>query len=69
MGKHNSKEFDAVVDEAIELGFRKRTKGIKVMLIPPIKNFYIYIAHRGDKGVGPLKNYLKKYLDFIGKKI
>lgn len=69
MAKHNSKEFDAVVEEAIELGFRTRTKGVKVMLIPPIKNFPIYMAHRGDKGVGPLKSYLKKYLDFTGKKI
>lgn len=67
--KHNSKEFDNLVKEAIKLGFSTRINGGKIMLMPPDKNFPIYMAHRGDQGVKPLKNYLKKYLDFIGKKI
>jgi hypothetical protein len=69
MAKHKSKEFDSIVETMIELEFRIKNNGNTLILFPPIKEYPIRTAHRGDKAVGPLKSYLKKYLDFIGKKI
>jgi len=71
MAKHKSKEFDQLIDEAIKLGFRVRYNkdGNTILLYPPEKNYPIRTAHRGQMGVAPLENYLKKYLDFLGNKI
>lgn len=68
MAKHSSKEFDSYIKQAIDLGFTIRSTGVKLILYPPIKEYSIYTAHRGERGIHDLRRFLKKYIDFTRNK-
>lgn len=60
--KHQSKEFDRLIEVARTKGFRIVVRGFgdTFILYPEDKNKPMRVFHRGDKGVKPLESYLKK---------
>jgi hypothetical protein len=60
--KHQSKEFDRLIEVARTKGFRIVVRGFgdTFILYPEDKNKSMRVFHRGDKGVKPLESYLKK---------
>lgn len=58
---HKSKEFDNLLKEAKDKGFRIVDEGVKVVLYPLDKTKKIYLAHRGSAGYHPLRRYLKSF--------
>jgi hypothetical protein len=63
--KHTSKEFRKKIEEAKSLGFRIEEKGNTIKLYPPDPTYPFYTAHMGERGIHPIRRYLKKYLASI----
>jgi len=60
--KHQSKEFDKLIEVARSRNFRIEVRGFgdTFILYPEDKSKPLGVFHRGDKGVKPLEKYLRK---------
>jgi hypothetical protein len=58
--KHTCKEFWDMIDQAKAAGCKVLTKKSgAVTVIPSNKNLPIYTCHEGERGIHPLRRYLK----------
>ena len=63
--KHTCKEFWDMLEKATELGCRViPTKSGAIKVIPPNKVLPMYTCHESDKGIHPLRRYLKNTCNF-----
>lgn len=62
--KHLSKEFDSILDIARKNGCRIEDFGLKVRIIPPDRKISMYIAHRSQRAIHPVRRYLSNICKF-----
>ena len=62
--KHKCKEFWDMINIAKRFGCIITTTRQGFKIIPPDKNFPMYTCHESDRGIHPLRRYLKNTCKF-----
>lgn len=56
---HRSKAFDEILERVRQAGLRYEDLGNKVKIFPNDKSLPMYVAHRSERAVHPVRRYLK----------
>ena len=57
--KHLSKDFNTLIDKVRALNYRIVRNGVTYKIYPTDKTLPLFTAHFSDRGVHPLRRYLK----------